>query len=154
LRAYGIRASLFLEADLIQVPRARALGADRIELYTGPYAHAFGTAEGNRILELHREAAHLAREEGLEVNAGHDLNLANIPAYVASVKGLAEVSIGHALICDALYIGLRQAVTAYLKALGSKASNQPKPVDSHNGSTPWLPRTDSSSCLSRSGIRF
>ena len=69
---------------------------------------------------MHREAAHVAHEEGLEVNAGHDLNLANIPAYIASVNELAEVSIGHALISDALYIGLSQAVAAYLMALGSK----------------------------------
>jgi pyridoxine 5-phosphate synthase len=120
LRDHGIRSSLLLEADVSQVPRARALGADRIELFTGPYANTFGTAEGNRILQMHREAARVAREEGLEVNAGHDLNLANIPAYVSSVEGLAEVSIGHALICDALYIGLRPAVAAYLEALGSK----------------------------------
>jgi pyridoxine 5-phosphate synthase len=126
LRDDGIRTSLFLEADIKQVPRARAFGADRIELYTGPYAHAFGTAEGSRILELHREAARVTREEGLEVNAGHDLNLANIPAYTMTVEALAEVSIGHALICDALYIGLTQAVTAYLKALGSTPRNEPQ----------------------------
>src|SRR5262249_2373607 len=104
LRDNGIRSSLFLEADVHQVPRARALGADRIELYTGPYAHAFGTRDSKAILAMHREAAHVAREEGLEINAGHDLNLDNIPAYVRAVKGLAEVSIGHALISDALYM--------------------------------------------------
>jgi pyridoxine 5-phosphate synthase len=116
----GIRTSLFLEPEVTQVPRARALGAHRIELFTSPYAHAFGTAEGDRILQMHREAARAAREEGLAINAGHDLNLTNLPAYVATVDGLAEVSIGHALICDALYMGLRQAVTAYLQALGAK----------------------------------
>jgi pyridoxine 5-phosphate synthase len=126
LRNYRIRTSLFLEANVTQVRLARALGVDRIELYTGPYAHAFGTAAGNRILELHREAARVARDEGLEVNAGHDLNLANVPAYIMTVEALAEVSIGHALICDALYMGLTQAVMAYLKALGSKPGNQPK----------------------------
>ena len=120
LRDAGIRISLFLEADVSQVPRARALGADRIELYTGPYAKAFGTPEAARILELHREAARVAREEGLGINAGHDLNLDNIPAYVKAVKGLAETSIGHALIADAIYMGLTRAVKAYLKALGSK----------------------------------
>jgi pyridoxine 5-phosphate synthase len=127
LHDHGIRTSLFLEADGTQVPRARALGADRIELFTGPYAHAFGTAEGNRILDMHREAARIAREEGLTVNAGHDLNLANIPAYLSSVEWLAEVSIGHALICDALYIGLTQAVTAYLRALGSAPGAELRP---------------------------
>jgi len=120
LRDAGIRTSLFLEADVLQVPRARAMGADRIELYTGPYAHEFGTPEGTRILAMHREAARVAREEGLGINAGHDLNLDNIPAYVKAVKGLAETSIGHALISDAIYMGLTRAVKAYLKALGSK----------------------------------
>jgi pyridoxine 5-phosphate synthase len=119
LRDHGIRTSLFLEADITQVPRARALGAHRIELFTSPYAHAFGTAEGDRILQMHREAARAAREEGLAINAGHDLNLTNLPAYVATVDGLAEVSIGHALICDALYMGLRQAVTAYWTVLST-----------------------------------
>jgi pyridoxine 5-phosphate synthase len=126
LRDNGIRTSLFVEADVAQVPRARTLGADRIELFTGSYAHTFGTEEGGRILELHRAAGRVAREEGLGVNAGHDLNLDNIPAYVKAVRGLAEVSIGHALISDALYLGLTKAVQAYLKALGSKpASNSP-----------------------------
>jgi len=120
LRDNGVRTSLFLEADVLQVPRARVLGADRIELFTGPYAHAFGTPDGKRILQMHREAARVAREEGLAVNAGHDLNLDNIPSYVKAVKGLAEASIGHALISDALYMGLTRAVKAYLKALGSK----------------------------------
>ncbi len=119
LRDNGIRSSLFLEAEVNQVPKARALGADRIELFTGPYANAFGTAEGSRLLQMHRAAAHVACEEGLEVNAGHDLNLTNIPAYVRTVTELAEVSIGHALISDALYMGLTKAVAAYLKALGS-----------------------------------
>jgi pyridoxine 5-phosphate synthase len=116
----GIRTSLFLDADAEQIQRARKLGADRIELYTGPYAHAFGTPEGKQILAAHREAARLARKIGLGVNAGHDLDLKNIPAYVKAVKGLQEVSIGHGLISDALYMGLARTVKAYLKALGSK----------------------------------
>jgi pyridoxine 5-phosphate synthase len=127
LRDHGIRTSLFVEADVAQVPRARALGADRIELFTGPYAHAFGTEEGKRILELHRAAGRVAREEGLGLNAGHDLNLDNIPGYVKAVKGLAEVSIGHALISDALYMGLTRAVKAYLQALGSKPGSKASP---------------------------
>jgi pyridoxine 5-phosphate synthase len=116
----GIRTSLFLDADAEQIQRARKLGADRIELYTGPYAHAFSTPDGNEILAAHREAARLARKIGLGVNAGHDLDLKNIPAYVKAVKGLQEVSIGHGLISDALYMGLARTVKAYLKALGSK----------------------------------
>jgi pyridoxine 5-phosphate synthase len=119
-RKAGIRTSLFLDADAEQIERARKLGADRIELYTGPYAHAFGTPEGKQILAAHREAARIARKIGLGVNAGHDLDLKNLPAYVKAVKGLQEVSIGHALISDALYMGLTRTVKAYLKALGSK----------------------------------
>ena len=119
-RDAGIRTSLFLDADAAQIKRAQKLGADRIELYTGPYAHAFGTPAGKTILAAHREAARLARKLGLGVNAGHDLDLNNIPAYVKTVKGLQEVSIGHALISDALYMGLTRTVKAYLKALGSK----------------------------------
>ncbi|HUO06044.1 MAG TPA: pyridoxine 5'-phosphate synthase [Candidatus Binataceae bacterium] len=120
LRKAGIRSSLFLGPEEKQIRRAKELGADRIELYTGPYAHAFGTPEGDAILASHREAARLARKIGLGVNAGHDLDLKNIPAYVKAVKGLQEVSIGHSLIADALYMGLTASVRAYLKALGSK----------------------------------
>jgi pyridoxine 5-phosphate synthase len=116
----GIRTSLFLDADAEQIKCARKLGADRIELYTGPYAHAFGTTDGKETLAAHREAARLARKIGLGVNAGHDLDLKNLPVYVKVVKGLQEVSIGHALISDALYMGLTRTVKAYLKALGSK----------------------------------
>ena len=124
----GIRTSLFMEPDPDQIRRAQKLGADRIELYTGPYAAAFGTPGGNKILASHREAAHLARGLGLGVNAGHDLDLVNIPAYARAVKGLQEVSIGHALINDALYMGLTRTVRAYLKALGStpRGSRPPK----------------------------
>jgi pyridoxine 5-phosphate synthase len=120
LREAKIRSSLFLAPDPAQVERARELGADRMELYTGPYAHAFGTPDGAAILRAHCEAARLARRIGLGVNAGHDLDLKNIPMYVKAVKGLQETSIGHALVNDALYMGLTRAVKAYLKALGSK----------------------------------
>jgi pyridoxine 5-phosphate synthase len=120
LRASGIRTSLFIEADPEAAIRARELGADRIELYTGPYAHAFGTAQGRKILARHREAARAAHRAGLGVNAGHDLNLANIPPYVKAIPNLAETSIGHALISDAIYMGLKNAVKTYLRALGSR----------------------------------
>ena len=120
LREAKIRSSLFLAPDPAQVERARELGADRMELYTGPYAHAFGTPDGDAVLHAHRDAARLARRIGLGVNAGHDLDLKNIPTYVKAVKGLQETSIGHALVNDALYMGLTRAVKAYLKALGSK----------------------------------
>ena len=119
-RGAGIRSSLFMETDASQIKLARKLGADRIELYTGPYAHAFGTPTGKKVLAAHREAASLARKVGLGVNAGHDLDLKNIPAYAKAVRGLQEVSIGHALISDAIYMGLTRSVKAYLKALGSQ----------------------------------
>ncbi len=119
LRGEGIRTSLFMEPEPRQIERARKLGADRIELYTGPYAEAFGTAAGEQILRTHRDAARFAKSIGLGINAGHDLDLKNIPAYAKAVKGLQEVSIGHALISDALYMGITRTVKAYLKALGS-----------------------------------
>ena len=88
--------------------------ADRIELFTGPYAHAFGNPDGETILRAHRDAARLARKIGLGVNAGHDLDLKNIPDYVKAVKGLQETSIGHALIADALELGMSEAVRQYV----------------------------------------
>ena len=120
LRSHGIRTSLFVETDLDNIGRVKEFGADRIELYTGPYAAAFGTPQCETILKAHREAAKLSRRIGLGVNAGHDLDLKNIPPYVKNVKGLSETSIGHALISDALYMGLARTVKAYLKALGSR----------------------------------
>lgn len=126
LRDNGIRSSIFLEPEVSQVRKASILGADRIELFTGPYAQGFENGTAAAILDKHREAARVAGAEGLGVNAGHDLNLSNIPAYVASVQGVAEVSIGHALICDALYVGLANAVADYLKALGSKPRSEPQ----------------------------
>lgn len=126
LRGAGIRTSLFLEPDMKQVERARKIGADRIELYTGPYAAAFGTPAGDAILQAHRVAARLARHIGLGVNAGHDLDLKNIPPYARTVKGLQEVSIGHMLFADAIYLGLTRTVRAYLNALGSRPSGRQK----------------------------
>jgi pyridoxine 5-phosphate synthase len=125
----GIRTSLFVEPDSAIIERARELGAARIELFTGPYATAFGTPAMDAILHAHRGAARLARKLGLGVNAGHDLDLRNIPRYAAAVKGLQETSIGHALIADALYLGLTRSVKAYLKALGSRPiASRPTPA--------------------------
>lgn len=119
LQENRIRVSLFVEAEPAPVRSAKDLGADRIELYTGPYAKAFDTPECARILGEHRASARLARSIGLGVNAGHDLDLKNLPLYVKTVRGLAETSIGHALIADALYMGLKRTVGRYLKALGT-----------------------------------
>ena len=119
LRGEGMRVSLFMDPDPAQMERARALGADRVELYTEPYARAFPTARRDEVFERYRVAAAAAVAVGLGVNAGHDLDLENLPHLARHLPGLLEVSIGHALISDALFMGLAAAVRAYLGALGS-----------------------------------
>ncbi|MEX2963389.1 pyridoxine 5'-phosphate synthase [Microbulbifer sp. TYP-18] len=118
LKAANIRVSLFMDPDLEQISLARELGADRIELYTGPYAWAAAqqSPDLERIFAAHCAAAEHALQLGLGVNAGHDLNLLNLPRY-RSLPGLQEVSIGHALTVDALNMGLENAVYAYLRCL-------------------------------------
>ena len=115
--ALGARVSLFMDASVEDMPLARALGADRIELYTEPYAAAWGGPEATRQLARFAAAAQAARAAGLGVNAGHDLNLDNLRAFAQQVPSLQEVSIGHALIADALEIGYGAAVRAYLECL-------------------------------------
>ena len=117
----GIRTSLFLEPNSDQVRRAKEIGADRIELYTERYARLFGSAEQDQVYAAYHTAAQTAQEVSLGLNAGHDLNLDNLPYFAEHLPGLLEVSIGHALICDALYMGLAASVQAYLNALGYKA---------------------------------
>jgi pyridoxine 5-phosphate synthase len=118
LKAMGIRVSLFMSADAAGIMMAREVGADRIELYTEPYAKAFRTDEGvDEILQQYAYAARTAEDAGLGVNAGHDLNLDNLGKFLAEVSGVLEVSIGHALIADALEMGLYNAVKEYLKVL-------------------------------------
>ena len=112
----GIRVSLFLDPDCEQVERAREIGADRIELYTEPYAAAYLDGNMETVLEQFALAAKRAHKVGLGVNAGHDLNLENLGKF-CSIPDIAEVSIGHALISDALELGLFNAVRAYLKVL-------------------------------------
>jgi pyridoxine 5-phosphate synthase len=114
--ALGVRVSLFMDAVPEAMPLAAALGAERVELYTEPYARAFGTPDEARELARYRRAADAARQVGLGVNAGHDLNLANLPPFLAAVPGVEEVSIGHALIADALELGLSTAVRRYVAA--------------------------------------
>ncbi len=118
LHDHGIRTSLFLDPDPEQVRRARDIGTDRIELYTERYARMFGTTEKEPVFAAYYQAALTAQEVGLGLNAGHDLNLDNLSFFAQNIPGLLEVSIGHALICDALDMSLRQAVKAYLRALG------------------------------------
>jgi pyridoxine 5-phosphate synthase len=118
VKAAGVRVSLFMDADPDAMARARALGADRVELYTEPYARAFGTPDEGESLHLYAAAARAAQQAGLGVNAGHDLNRDNLPAFIAAVPGVLEVSIGHALVADALELGMDATVRAYLAALG------------------------------------
>jgi pyridoxine 5-phosphate synthase len=116
LKALGIRVSLFMDADSPDIELARGIGADRIELYTEPFAAAYGSESEDRVFELFRSAAARAQAAGLGINAGHDLNLENLGKF-CSIPDVLEVSIGHALISDALELGLFDAVGAYLKIL-------------------------------------
>ena len=115
LQDLGIRVSLFVDPDPEQIERAKALGADRIELYTGPYALAHKTQNEDykRLHERYRLAAQRARYFGLGINAGHDLNLENLKEFLL-IPGIDEVSIGHALTVDALAMGMTEAVQRYL----------------------------------------
>jgi pyridoxine 5-phosphate synthase len=121
LRDLGIRSSLFLDPVLDQVELAKAIGADRIELYTEPYAAAHRDGLAGELLPRFARAAGRAQELGLGVNAGHDLNLDNLGPFCRLVPGVLEVSIGHALIADALEMGLPGAVRAYRAVLAQAA---------------------------------
>ena len=115
--ALGLRVSLFMDADPAAMQAAKDVGADRIELYTEPYAAAWGMAEQGAQLARFAAAAQAALDAGLGVNAGHDLNRDNLAAFVQQVPGVSEVSIGHALIADALELGYGATVEAYLRCL-------------------------------------
>lgn len=117
MKALGIRVSLFMDAEPRDMVLAAQAGADCVELYTEPYAKAHGTADEARMLAQFAAAAQAARAAGLLVNAGHDLNRANLPPLIRALKPVAEVSIGHALIADALEPGLDATVRAYLAAI-------------------------------------
>ena len=119
LRDAGIRVAMFVDPEPDPIRWAADLGADRVELYTEPYARTFATTGADLQAELDRyaRAASLASELGLGVNAGHDLDLENLPDFVSAMPVLDEVSIGHALISYALFVGLRQAVREYLEAV-------------------------------------
>lgn len=116
LQKQGMRVSLFMDPDLEQIKLASQIGADRIELYTGPYAAAWGTDQLQGIFEQHLAAAELATELGMGVNAGHDLNLDNLTKF-ASIPDLLEVSIGHAFTVDSLAMGMANAVQGYRELL-------------------------------------
>ena len=111
-----IRVSIFVDAEEHFVEGAKAVGADRVEFYTGRYAKQF-PHDRAKAVAAHARCARLAQEIGIGINAGHDLNLENLRYYRENVEGLLEVSIGHALICDALYYGLQNTIQMYLRLL-------------------------------------
>ena len=112
----NIRTSIFVDTNIKNIEHAKETGTDRIELYTGPYAEEF---EKNKDLAIapYVKAANLAHRLGLEINAGHDLNLDNLNYFVTQIPFTKEVSIGHALICDALYYGINETIKKYLNCL-------------------------------------
>lgn len=118
LKGLGARVSLFMDPLPEQMELARAIGADRVELYTEPYAAAFARGDAGAA-DPYAAAAERAVAVGLQVNAGHDLNLHNLPPFLRACPQVAEVSIGHALIADALELGLAETVRRYLHACGN-----------------------------------
>ncbi|MFA5574670.1 MAG: pyridoxine 5'-phosphate synthase [Brumimicrobium sp.] len=112
----GVRTSIFVDTDLKNIEGAKVIGTDRIELYTEPYATHYFT-DKNRAVADYVKAAQLAKELGLGLNAGHDLSLENLGFFKKSISHLEEVSIGHALISDALYLGLEETIRRYKEEL-------------------------------------
>lgn len=131
LKDLGIRVSLFMDADVERIGRVGEAGADRVELYTEPYAAAFGTRGEDAQLLRFARAAEKAQQINMGVNAGHDLNLKNLGRF-CSIPGILEVSIGHALVADSLEMGMRETVRAYLEVL-SKSNPQ-----SQHSSRPFM----------------
>ncbi|SRR6056297_159707 len=115
-KAQGIRTSIFVDPVITMIDGAKATGADRIELYTESYAKEF-TQDKDKAIAPFTLAAHHANEIGIGINAGHDLSLDNIQYFKQNIPGLLEVSIGHALICESLYMGLENVVQMYLNKL-------------------------------------
>ena len=118
LKYNGIRSSIFVDADSSMVEWAAKVGADRVELYTGPYAELYDH-DPDAAIAMYRAVAEKARDLGLGLNAGHDLNLRNLNAFVTAFPWVDEVSIGHALIADALYLGIQETIKQYKYALSN-----------------------------------
>ncbi len=116
IQELGVRVSLFIETNLAQLDTAKAIGTDRIEFYTGPYAANYKTDKSAAVLPYVLAAQH-AQQLGLGINAGHDLSLENLAFFKTQLCALDEVSIGHALIVDALYLGIENTVQRYLYEL-------------------------------------
>jgi pyridoxine 5-phosphate synthase len=106
-----------MDPDPAAIGAAARIGADRIELYTGPYAEAFAGGQAALALRRYAQAAQAAADAGLGINAGHDLSLDNLPPFCEALPQLAEVSVGHAITADALRLGFAAAVEAYLRAI-------------------------------------
>lgn len=119
LKELGVRSSLFIETEGDKIEAAKKLGADRIEFYTGPYAEMYSTDKAKAIAP-YVEAAKIASQCGLGINAGHDLSLENLAFFKENISDLLEVSIGHALISDALYLGLENTIMMYRNLLAEK----------------------------------
>lgn len=123
LKRVGCRVSLFMDADSTDIPLVRELGADRIELYTAPYAESFGQPNQRAVVDQYRAAADIACAAGLGVNAGHDLSQENLGPFLAGVPQVLEVSIGHALIAESLEAGLAEMVRRYLRVCSQESSS-------------------------------
>ncbi len=121
-RALGVRVSLFMDPDPDAMARARDVGADRVELYTEPFAQAWGGPQQASQLDRYVRTARAALAAGLGVNAGHDLNRSNLTGFLQAVPAVSEVSIGHALISDALELGYAATVTDYLRCIDEAAA--------------------------------
>jgi pyridoxine 5-phosphate synthase len=127
-RSLGVRVSLFMDPDPVPMAQVAAIGADRIELYTEPYAAAHGTPQQQAQLERYATAARAALACGLGINAGHDLNRDNLSDFLRAVPGVQEVSIGHALIADALELGYAEAVRDYQRCIQRAYAAAPQAV--------------------------
>jgi pyridoxine 5-phosphate synthase len=114
LKSIGVRVSLFMDAEPARMAGAADVGADRIELYTEPYARHFKTGRREESLRQYADAAKAAQDLRMDVNAGHDLSLENLADFLAAVPNVLEVSIGHALVCEALEMGLSETVRRYV----------------------------------------
>ena len=116
-KALGVRVSLFMDPEPDMMAAVKAVGADRVELYTEGYAASRGTSRADGVLKLYAEAARAAQAAGLEVNAGHDLSRDNLTEFLRAVRGVREVSIGHAFVSDALELGYAETTRDYLRCI-------------------------------------
>lgn len=124
LHDQGARVSLFVDDDPLMAEPAKSVGADRVELYTGPYHFAFMDGKASQSIRSFAETAEAMRAVGLGINAGHDLNLNNLPGFLGAIPDIAEVSIGHAITADALMMGMDATIRAYLSVIAAATGEQ------------------------------